>query len=58
MGKGGNLGDSILWVNCVSCSGSFYCELDLLHMDVHLICPFCETEFLAKAGAQKESTAN
>lgn len=54
MAKGGNLGDRILWVNCVSCSGSFYCEDDLLHMDVKLICPFCSTEFYAKDGVKKE----
>ncbi|WP_462409741.1 hypothetical protein [Neobacillus sp. Marseille-QA0830] len=54
MGKGGNLGDQILWVSCVSCSGRFYCEHDLLHMDVNLICPFCTSEFSAKDGAEKE----
>lgn len=54
MANGGNLGDRILWVDCVSCSGSFYCEYDLLHKDVNLICPFCGTEFLAKDGARKE----
>ncbi|GAB7389152.1 hypothetical protein BSNK01_29900 [Bacillaceae bacterium] len=46
MGKGGVLGDRIFWVDCVSCSGSFYCEYELLYAGVKLICPYCGTEFL------------
>jgi hypothetical protein len=55
MGKGGNLSDRILWVNCVSCSGSFYCEYEMLYSDLKLICPFCGTEFLAKESQEKSA---
>ncbi|WP_102348985.1 hypothetical protein [Bacillus sp. Marseille-P3661] len=55
---GGNLGDKILWVNCTSCSGNFYCEHDLLYMDIELICPFCKNEFLARDGVRKEDKVN
>lgn len=54
---GGVLGDRILWVNCVSCNGAFYCEHDLLYSEFKLICPFCHTEFHAKEGAAKKDKA-
>ncbi|WP_102348870.1 hypothetical protein [Bacillus sp. Marseille-P3661] len=54
MGAGGYLSNKILWVDCVKCSGSFYAEYEMLHSDLDLICPYCETEFKAEDGVQKK----
>lgn len=50
---GGVLGDRILWVDCPSCAGKFYCEYELLHSEFKLICPFCHNEFHAKEGTKE-----
>jgi hypothetical protein len=38
--------DNIFWVKCPKCEGKFYCDKELRHNDVKLLCPFCHERFL------------
>jgi uncharacterized protein YbaR (Trm112 family) len=43
--RGGMAVEKIFWVVCPKCAGRFYCDYELRHSDLKLICPFCQTQF-------------
>jgi hypothetical protein len=40
------LKENIFWVTCPKCGRRFYCDKELRHNTVRLLCPFCQNRFL------------
>jgi DNA-directed RNA polymerase subunit RPC12/RpoP len=40
------LKENIFWVTCPKCGRRFYCDKELRHNTVPLLCPFCQNRFL------------
>jgi uncharacterized protein YbaR (Trm112 family) len=37
--------DRIFWVECPACRGRFYCDYEMRHAGIDLICPYCGKSF-------------
>ncbi len=37
--------DRIFWVECPECHGRYYCDYELRHAGLELICPYCQRAF-------------
>ena len=37
--------ERVFWVTCPDCGDKHYCDYELRHKEIKLICPFCGKEF-------------
>lgn len=42
--------DRIFWIECPDCHGKFYCDYELRHAGIELVCPFCHKQFRVDDG--------